>query len=41
LIAVSDELVRVIFAMLRDERLYNPQVNQQTEARYTQFKKAA
>jgi transposase len=41
LIAVSDKLVRVIFAMLRDGKLYNPQADQEMEARYTQFKKAA
>lgn len=41
LIAVSDKLVRVIFAMLRDGKPYDPQQDQQLKARYSQLNKAA
>ncbi len=41
LIAVSDKLVRVIFAMLRDQRRYDANRDQLMERRYAQLKRAA
>ena len=41
LIAVSDKLVRVIFAMLRDGKPYDSDADQQMEARYALLKKVA
>ena len=41
MIAVSDKLVRVIFAMLRDGKPYDSDADQRMEARYALLKKAA
>jgi transposase len=41
LIAVCDKLVRVIFAMLRDGKPYDPNQDQQLKRRYSQLKNAA
>ncbi len=41
LIAVSDKLVRVVFAMLRDHRRYDAHRDQLTQRRYMQLQQAA
>lgn len=41
LIAVSDKIVRVVFAMLRDGKPYDSNQDQQLKERYSQLRKAA
>ena len=41
LMAVADKLVRVIFAMLRDSRVYDPRHDQKIKEGYSRLRMAA